>query len=58
MDYTNFQLLSQFTIQLKKYLRNNDVVAVKISPMILKKQTDKDSNIIYSNPEFDNYLNI
>lgn len=53
IDYTNFQLLSEFTKQLKKYLKNQDVVAIKISPMVLRKKMDKEGNILYSNPDFD-----
>src|SRR5574344_141205 len=53
IDYSNYSLLETFTLEVKKYLKSKDVVAVKISPIILKKQIDKNGEIIFSNPNFD-----
>lgn len=53
IDYDNYSLLEEFTIGIKKLLKSKDIVAVKLSPMILKKETDKDGEILYSNPKFD-----
>lgn len=57
IDYTNKELLTQFSKELKKYLSKKDVVAIKINPMIVKNIYDSDYNLISTNPNFDTIFN-
>lgn len=53
LDYTNYGLLEIFTYELKKFLGKRDVVAVKLSPMIIKNIYDSKGNLIEENCNFD-----
>lgn len=46
IDYNNFDLLKEFTSQIKKYLSKLNVVAIKINPIILR-----------DNPHYDEIFN-
>ena len=52
IDYTNYSLVEIFTNELKNYLSKKDIVAVKLSPMIIKNIYDSDGNIVESNNNF------
>lgn len=54
IDYTNYPLLETFTMELKNYLSKKDVVAIKLSPMIVKNIYDSEGKLIESNNSFDN----
>ena len=46
IDYSNIELLNTFTKEIKKYLFKNGVIALKISPNILKDDTNTFNNLI------------
>lgn len=52
IDYTNYSLLENFTFELKKFLGKKDVVAIKLSPMIIKTIYNSKGNIIEENSNF------
>ena len=49
IDYTNKQMLKEFTKQLKKFLNRNDIIAVKINPLVIRNVYDKKANLIATN---------
>lgn len=53
LDYNNFELLERFTHDIKKFLGRKDIIAIKISPLIIKSIYDKHKKIIYNNGNFD-----
>lgn len=53
IDYKNYTLLEAFTIELKNYLSKKDVVAIKISPMIIRNVYNNEGKIIETNNYFD-----
>lgn len=53
IDYTNTNLLAEFTTNLRKFLNSKSVVAIKISPLIVKNIYDANYNLIASNPNYD-----
>lgn len=52
IDYNNYSLLETFTNEIKNYLGKKDIVAIKLSPMIIKNIYDSDGNIIETNNKF------
>jgi len=52
IDYNNYSLLETFTNQIKTYLGKKDVVAIKLSPMIIKNIYDNNGNVIETNNNF------
>ena len=52
MDYTNKDLLVNFTKELKKFLNKKDVIAIKICPPIIKNILDGNKTVIGVNPKF------
>lgn len=52
IDYNNYSLLETFTVELKKFLGKRDVVAVKLSPMIIKNIYNSDGTLIEENSNF------
>ncbi len=57
IDYNNLSLLENFTKEIKKYLGKKSIVAIKISPLIIKSIYDKKYNILATNQYFDNIMN-
>ena len=53
LDYTNKNILSEFTNQIKKFLSRNDIIAIKINPLIIKNVFDKKANLIATNNNAD-----
>ena len=49
IDYTNKKILAEFTIQIKKFLNRNDIIAIKINPLIIRNIFDKKGNLIATN---------
>lgn len=49
IDYTNKKLLSDFTSQIKKFLSRNDIIAIKINPLVIRNVFDKKGNLIATN---------
>lgn len=57
LDYNNNNLLTLFTNEVKKYLNKKNIMAIKISPMIIKSIYDKKNNIITNNNYYDVIFN-
>ena len=53
IDYNNYNLLETFTTLIKKYLSKKGIVAIKISPMIIKNVYDIKYDVISDNKYFD-----
>lgn len=49
IDYTNKEMLKDFTFQIKKFLNRNNIIAIKINPLIIKNVFDKKGNLIATN---------
>ena len=53
IDYMNKELLNEFTLAIKKYLKKKNVIAIKISPLIIKKKVTPYTNEELINPNYD-----
>ena len=47
IDYTNKELLTNFTREVKKFLAKKDIVAVKLSPIIVRNIIDSKKRTIF-----------
>ena len=56
IDYNNYDLLSIFTKEIKKFLSKKNVLMIKLCPMILKTTTDFKYNIVNHNNYYDNII--
>lgn len=56
IDYTNIQMVRDVTIELKKLLKKQKFIFVKIDPLIVASERDKDGNIIRFNNVVNNIL--
>ena len=56
IDYTNKKLLEEFTIQIKKFLSRNDIIAIKINPLVIRNVFDKKGNLIAKNNNADEIM--
>ncbi len=54
LDYTDNDLLTNFTNEIKKYLRKRNVIAIKISPMIAKTKFTPSIDVTLINPSYEN----
>ncbi|MBE6144953.1 MAG: aminoacyltransferase [Firmicutes bacterium] len=52
LDYSNYHLLEAFTFELKKFLGKMDIVAIKLSPMIIKNIYNSKGELIEENSNF------
>lgn len=60
IDYNNKELVKNFTEHIRKYLSKLDVVAIKISPMIIKNIYNSQKELLFHNEDYNNifkYLN-
>ena len=57
IDFNNFSLVETFTKEVKRFLGKRDIVALKISPLIIKKVYDANYKIIGNNPNYENIFN-
>ncbi len=46
IDYNNFDLLKEFTQEIKKYVKDNGGIFVKIDPYVEYQERDNDGNIV------------
>lgn len=46
LDYNDFDLIKEFTLELKKYLKKKNAIFLKINPYIEYQKRDKDGNVI------------
>ena len=56
IDYNNLDLVTNFTRELKKYLKKKKIVAIRFNPMIVRNSIDYKSNNMSSNMYFDSIL--
>lgn len=54
IDYNNFELIKEFTLEIKKYLNKLSVIAIKLCPIIIKSTYDSDYKLISTNPYYEN----
>lgn len=52
IDYSDDYLVKVFTSEIKKYLARLDVVAIKLSPMIIKNIYNSKKELIYHNEDY------
>ncbi len=57
IDYTDKDLLKEFTVQIKKFLSRNDIIAIKINPLVIRNIYDYKSNLIATNNKHEEILN-
>ncbi len=57
IDYKNRSLLEFFTINIKKFLGSKGIVALKISPMVVKNIYNSKYELIASNPDYNDIYN-
>lgn len=59
IDYSDYNLVKIFTDLIKRYLAKKDVVAIKLSPMIIKNSYNSKKELIYHNENFNSiYTNL
>lgn len=57
IDYNDLDLIANFTTELKKYLKKNNGIFIKINPYVKYQERDKNGDILSSNrDELINYL--
>ena len=56
IDYSNKELVEQFTNLIKEYLGKKKIMAIKINPMIIKSSYDYNTDSTRINPEFQNQM--
>lgn len=56
IDYNNYSLLECFTNEIKKYLGKQNIVAIKINPLIVKSIYDKKYDVLATNNYFNNIM--
>lgn len=57
LDYSNLELLTFFTIELKKFLKDKKAISFKIDPDIIWNKIDKDNNVIDLNNDHEKIFN-
>lgn len=59
INYEDIELVKVFTDLIKKYLGKKDIVAIKISPMIIKNIYSSKKELVYHNEQFNSiYTNL
>ena len=56
IDYSNKELVEQFTVLIKQYLGKKKIMAIKINPMIIKSSYDYNTNSTIINPNFESQM--
>ena len=56
IDYSNKQLVEEFTKLINEYLNKNKIMAIKINPMIIKSSYDYITNVTHENPNFNDQI--
>ena len=54
IDFNDFELVAEFTKQIKKFLGKMDIVAVKMSPLLIKNIYDANYKLISTNGNYNN----
>lgn len=53
LDYTNFELFSTFTKEIKKYLSKKNVIAIKLNPYVLRYTHEPYTNLTRKDANYD-----
>lgn len=53
VDFTNYELLSEFSNEIKKYLKRKNCIAIKICPLIAKTKYTPSTKIKLTNPSYE-----
>ena len=53
LDYSNYELLEEFTSELKKYLKKNKALFLKINPYVKYQERDTDGEVVGNNKNDD-----
>ena len=56
LDYSNRELVENFTKLIKEYLGKKKIMAIKINPMIIKSSYDYITNTTHTNPNFNEQI--
>ena len=54
INYSDYELVKNFTNHIKRYLGKKGIMAIKLSPMIIKNVKDKNNNLVQINSNYDN----
>jgi len=54
INYNDFSLVETFTKQVKRFLGKRDIVAIKISPLLIKNVYNSEYKLIETNSNYDN----
>lgn len=57
INYSDYDLVKNFTNHLKRYLGRKGIIAIKLCPMIIKNTKDKDGNIAQINGNYQAIFN-
>ena len=57
LEYSNIEILANFTKLLKKFLGDMGVIAVKLNPLIIRNIYNSSGKLIEKNPNYDNIFN-
>lgn len=57
INYNDYGLLETFTKLIKNFFRKKDIVAIKISPLLIKKIYNADFKLIGTNSNYENIFN-
>lgn len=57
LEYSNIEILANFTKLIKKFLGNMGVIAIKINPLIIRNIYNSNGKLIEKNPNYDNIFN-
>ena len=57
INYNNYDLIKNFTVELKKFLKKKKIVAVRFNPLIIKNSTDYKNNKVNTNMFFEETFN-
>ncbi|MBR6690199.1 MAG: peptidoglycan bridge formation glycyltransferase FemA/FemB family protein, partial [Bacilli bacterium] len=57
IDYSNKELVEEFTKLIKEYLGKKKIMAIKINPMIIKSSYDYVTDTTHINPNFEEQIN-
>ncbi len=49
IDYIDYNIINEFTENIKKFLRRNDIAAIKINPLVVRYIYDVNGNVIVNN---------
>jgi len=57
LEYSNIEILANFTKLIKKFLGDKGVIAVKLNPLIIRNIYNSNGKVFEKNPNYENILN-